>query len=101
MTTHDKHTCPRCQIGSMMPTTATYSTVYRAALLSVPNIPAWNCDICGYIEYDDETMTRLEALVGEYVLSNDTARMNAKLPPLDADGEVTDGKPSTRSKSKS
>jgi YgiT-type zinc finger domain-containing protein len=96
MSNQSKHSCPRCQIGTMQPTTATYTTVHRGALMSVPNITAWNCDICQYMEYDDAVMARLEALVGEYLFSSETQRLNAKLTPLD--GEAGDGKPSTRVK---
>ncbi|MBK8025430.1 MAG: YgiT-type zinc finger protein [Chloroflexi bacterium] len=97
-TSSTKHACPRCQIGTMQPTQASYSTVYRSALLSVPNIPAWSCDICAYLEYDDDAMARLEALVGEYILTNETARANPKPAALDSEGEPGEGKRSTRVK---
>ncbi|MCK6580256.1 MAG: YgiT-type zinc finger protein [Anaerolineae bacterium] len=93
-----KHTCPRCQIGTLQPIQATYTTVYRGALLSVPNITAWNCDICGFIEYDDEMMAQLEAMTGEYPLNDDAPRQSAKPAALDADGEPGEGKRSTRIK---
>jgi len=85
-----QHSCPRCAIGLMQPTTATYTSVYRGSLLSVPSVPAWKCDVCQYTEYDDSTLVRLEALVGEFVFSPDELRLNAKLtsmdPDLDGDG---------------
>lgn len=96
-TNQDKHACPRCQIGTMQPTTATYTAMYRGSLLSIPNIPAWTCDICQYTEYEDMAMGRLEALAGEYLFAPEAERQNAKLPTFDSDGDA-EGKPSTRLK---
>jgi hypothetical protein len=53
--------------------------------LSVPNVPAWKCDICQYLEFDDHAMIQLELLVGHSGLPADSDRRAAKLPPLDAD----------------
>ena len=50
--------CPRCQIGYLHAEKATYTYVHNGMLLSVPNMPAWKCDICQYQEFDYDALTR-------------------------------------------
>jgi YgiT-type zinc finger domain-containing protein len=90
--------CPRCHVGALAAVTVTYSAVYRGALFSVPNVPAWLCDICGYIEYDEVTMERLEMLVGETLMDRADAGTEGKLSPFDADADLPEPKPRSRVK---
>ncbi|NWF69337.1 MAG: YgiT-type zinc finger protein [Chloroflexi bacterium] len=59
------YTCPRCQIGQCRPVTLTYTRLYQGTLLSVPDMPAWTCDICGLQEYDQQMLGQLERLIGQ------------------------------------
>ena len=77
--------CPRCQIGYLHAEKATYSYVHNGMLLSVPNMPAWKCDICQYQEYDYDALTQIEALVGHFGLPNDPVRPASKVPTVDSD----------------
>jgi YgiT-type zinc finger domain-containing protein len=90
--------CPRCHVGALDAVTVTYSAVYRGALFSVPAVPAWLCDICGYIEYDEATMERLEALVGETLMERPDAGMEGKLTPIEPDADMPEPKPRSRVK---
>lgn len=81
----DQIACPRCQIGNMHATTGTYSAVYLGALLSVPNVPAWKCDVCEYLEFDYEALMQIEALVGHFGLPDEHDRRQSKRPPFDSD----------------
>lgn len=81
----DQIACPRCQIGNLQPVTATYTAVQNGMLLSVPNMPAWQCDICQYQEFDFDALGRVEALVGHFGPPDERARPAAKLPSVDAD----------------
>lgn len=40
-----------------------YFTWLGDELISVPDFPAWVCDICGRCEYDDNALTRLTLLL--------------------------------------
>ncbi len=77
-----------------------YTTVYRGALFSVPAVPAWQCDICAYLEYDEDVMARMEALVGETLLPHEAAETESKLPPFEADGEREPGDKKSRTRVK-
>jgi YgiT-type zinc finger domain-containing protein len=81
----DQVACPRCQIGNLRATTGTYSTVYNGLLLSVPNVPAWKCDLCEYLEFEYDALTKIEALVGHFGLPDDHEQPTSKRPPLDSD----------------
>lgn len=81
----DQVACPRCQIGNLHATTATYSDIYNGMLLSVPNVLAWKCDLCDYLEFEYDALAQIEALVGHSGLPDDHTRSASKLPPRDAD----------------
>jgi YgiT-type zinc finger domain-containing protein len=40
-----------------------YFTWLGDELISVPDFPAWVCDICGRCEYDENALTRLTLLL--------------------------------------
>jgi YgiT-type zinc finger domain-containing protein len=61
--------CPECQTGVMRLEYLTYFTWLNEELVTVPNFPAWVCDICGRREYDSRAITWLNTL-----LSPDTGR---------------------------
>jgi hypothetical protein len=77
--------CPRCQIGNLQTETATYTSIHNGALLSMPNIPVWKCDICQYTEFDYDTLTQIEALTGRLGMPDDPVRPASKLPAVDTD----------------
>jgi len=61
--------CPECQTGVLRLQYITYFTWLNEELVTVPNFPAWVCDICGRREYDSRAITWLNTL-----LSPDTGR---------------------------
>lgn len=65
MPENDSITCPACLVGRLHPQLVTYSAVYNRTLVSVPNMPAWKCDFCHAIDYDEVLITRVEALIGQ------------------------------------
>lgn len=40
-----------------------YFTWLGDELISVPDFPAWSCDLCGRCEYDENALTRLTLLL--------------------------------------
>ncbi|HFC10050.1 MAG TPA: YgiT-type zinc finger protein [Chloroflexi bacterium] len=69
MTTRDKtphdveYPCPKCRAGVLQPHELTYFTTVDGQMLVVPNFPAWVCDICGYVEYDERALGWLYTLL--------------------------------------
>jgi YgiT-type zinc finger domain-containing protein len=55
--------CTECQAGHMHRDYVAYFTYLGDELISVPDFPAWVCDICGRCEYDENALTRLTLLL--------------------------------------
>ncbi len=61
--------CSECQTGVLHLEYLTYFTWLDEDLVTVPNFPAWVCDVCGRREYDARAIARLNTL-----LNNDIGR---------------------------
>jgi len=55
--------CPECQTGLLHLQHITYFTWLNDELITVPNFPAWVCDLCGRREYDSRAIKWLNALL--------------------------------------
>lgn len=55
--------CPECQTGVLYLQYITYFTWLNEELVTVPNFPAWVCDLCGRREYDMRAIKWLNALL--------------------------------------
>ena len=64
--------CKECQAGMRRLRYITYFTWLGDELITVPNFPAWICDVCGRRDYDERAITWLTML-----LNPDTGRKSA------------------------
>jgi YgiT-type zinc finger domain-containing protein len=55
--------CNECQAGVMHKRHVTYFTWLGEELITVPNFPAWVCDVCGKREYDRQAEIWLQTLL--------------------------------------
>ncbi len=55
--------CPECKSGVMSLRYITYYTWLNKELITVPNFPAWVCDVCGRREYDEKSISWLTMLL--------------------------------------
>lgn len=55
--------CTDCQAGHMHREYVAYYTWLGDELITVPDFPAWVCDICGRYEYDENALARLSLLL--------------------------------------
>ena len=55
--------CSECQTGVLHMEYITYFTWLNEELVTVPNFPAWVCDVCGRREYDTRAVTWLNTLL--------------------------------------
>ena len=65
---HSAHTpenilCKECPAGNMRLRHITYFTWLGEELITVPNFPAWICDMCGKREYDERAISWLTMLL--------------------------------------
>ncbi len=77
--------CPRCQIGHCHRNKTTYTRLHNGRLISVQDMTVYNCDVCGFQEFDPDSMIILQRLLGYNGASmGDDARRVAKSPQVDA-----------------
>jgi YgiT-type zinc finger domain-containing protein len=57
------YACPECQTGIMRMRHLTYFTWLNEELITVPNFPAWVCDLCGRRDYDYRAISWLNTLL--------------------------------------
>lgn len=56
--------CPHCRVGRLDLRAVNFMVFDDIAVVSAPQMPAWECDICRYREYDMRSMLRLDLLTG-------------------------------------
>jgi YgiT-type zinc finger domain-containing protein len=59
----DLFQCTECMAGVMHLRHITYFTWLDEELVTVPNFPAWICDVCGRREYDSRAITWLVTIL--------------------------------------
>lgn len=55
--------CSECQAGVLRLAYITYFTWLDNELVTVPNFPAWVCDVCGRRQYDQRAIAWLTAML--------------------------------------
>lgn len=71
--------CNECHAGIMQPRRITYFTWLGSELISVPNFPAWICDVCGRREYDERAIQWLNMILDPN--AGKSTRANRSAPP--------------------
>jgi YgiT-type zinc finger domain-containing protein len=61
----DHFVCPTCRMGHLDLRLTTYVRQYGETLISVPNTPAWVCDVCQERHFDPSSVQRIELLIGQ------------------------------------
>lgn len=56
--------CPECRVGHLQSGTAFYGRWVGDTFLTIPDFPAWICDVCGNREYDHLALHDLKATLG-------------------------------------
>jgi YgiT-type zinc finger domain-containing protein len=76
--------CNNCQAGQMHLRYLVYFTWLADELITVPNFPAWVCDMCGAREYDSRAVNQLNLLLnpnaGKPTRRHPPARPRRSLP---------------------
>jgi len=73
--------CPECQAGILRLQHKTYFTWLNSELVTVPNFPAWVCDVCGRREYDERAIVWLNTLLNPDTGRRLRARRQVNRPP--------------------
>jgi YgiT-type zinc finger domain-containing protein len=75
--------CSECHSGMMQLQYLTYFTWLNDELITVPNFPAWVCDMCGRREYDTRAISWLNTLLSPSTGHRSAARRRTRLPRMD------------------
>jgi YgiT-type zinc finger domain-containing protein len=70
----ERYPCRKCHAGHVNMHHVVYYTWVSGELITVPDFPAWICDVCGTREYDQRALSWLNI-----ILSPDTGRKNRSL----------------------
>lgn len=63
MTSQPHQHCPLCRIGTFRRKQVSYFKFRGGQLVSVPDFPAWVCDVCQHREYDPTALAELNFLL--------------------------------------
>ena len=81
--------CGRCQAGHKQLQLVTLMTWLDDELITVPDFPAWICDICGHRNYDTRALAQLSLVLNPEAgqpVKQQTARPTSSplqgLPPI-------------------
>ena len=75
--------CAACQAGVMHLQFLTYFTWLGEELVTVPNFPAWVCDVCGKREYDERSVNWLATLLSPQAGKTTLHRQpHRRIPPV-------------------
>ncbi len=86
---YDSFPCTECNAGQMRPRMLTYYTWIGDDLISVPDFPAWICDMCGRREYDASALNQLVLL-----LNPNAGKPSPKARPVKRPSEGKNTRPS-------
>ena len=73
--------CPECQAGVLHHAFMVYFTWLSGELITVPDFPAWVCDMCGMREYDAQAVARLNILLNPNTGRSSQAARRMQRPP--------------------
>jgi YgiT-type zinc finger domain-containing protein len=76
-------TCPECQVGSLRPRSVPYYAHLDSLLITVPDFPAWVCDVCHHCEYDGAALDDLRAILGPNASLPEDSTRQRRMPPGD------------------
>ncbi len=58
-----RYACPECHGGNVSIQHVVYYTWVSGELITVPDFPAWICDMCGMREYDRRALSWLNIIL--------------------------------------
>jgi YgiT-type zinc finger domain-containing protein len=85
--------CLNCRIGTLRRGKATYTQWIGDELVLVPDVSAWQCDVCGDFAYEEDVLARVELLLGSQ-FEHSKPKKNApqdQTGPASNKGALSDG----------
>lgn len=79
--------CHHCRIGKFQPTKIAYYSPLNEHLMVIPNVPAYQCDVCGVTDYDEIFMLRLHYLIDKLTGKEPNLEMDQWQPRTEPIGQ--------------
>lgn len=79
-----EYACPRCHGGKRRLQHITYLTWFRDQMITVPNFPAWVCDLCGSRDFDTRAISWLNTILDQQDRSRSERPRPRQGPPTGA-----------------
>ncbi len=76
-----RYACPECHGGNVSIQHVVYYTWVSGELITVPDFPAWVCDMCGMREYDQRALAWLNIILSPDTGGKHRPRMHQKTRP--------------------
>lgn len=76
-----RYPCPECHAGHVTLQHVVYYTWVNGDLITVPDFPAWVCDVCGMREYDQRALSWLNIILSPSTGRNSRPRQQPPQPP--------------------
>ena len=55
--------CEECRIGRLHPVTTAYMDLIGRHIMVIPNVPAYHCDVCAQLLYDEGFLSYLHHIL--------------------------------------
>ena len=76
-----RYPCPQCHAGHVSIQHIVYFTWLNGELVTVPDFPAWVCDVCGLREYDQRAVSWLNIILNPDAGHKTRPRQAPPAPP--------------------
>lgn len=81
------YACPRCTVGRCTPQRTAFCDMVHDQLFSLPNALAHVCDVCNFVEFDQELLDVLwESLYGGAAREDSVPAVSSKRRPTFDEG---------------
>lgn len=74
--------CEYCHIGHYELTYSPYVLWHQGKIMVIPHAPAYSCDICGHMEYDDHFLQKLNRLLNRFAEAEQPASATYRRPAV-------------------
>lgn len=72
--------CNECRIGHYRSTRATYNDELEGQMITVPDAPAFVCDVCGHMFFEPHFVQRIDVVLSEFEAMGPPVKVKAKRP---------------------
>lgn len=77
--------CPRCMVGRTRISSKPFLKLYRRHLFTIPDALCYECDVCGYYEFDDTNFEIISDMIFAASPVEKASKSIQSIPPIAPD----------------